>query len=730
MVISRRSTPQDPDTDDAADAKGAVFKTNGRPVYFYLYGINEPESSWALSEDQRHHLTHLIMEHGGHICNSPKDADTIIVKQAGYEELKKKYEFDRTKYVELPMFVHTCISEGSYRHDPIMKRPLGGRPPKRFRNDFTHEDDMKLCQWLANHLPYKDAGGRLGIKPYEDLVDKARYNDLGYQWAARHPADSWRGRYKHNQETFDPIIDNLVRENPPPLDGKGVRPFDRRVNRNAIYARIAEEVDDENGEEGEYEGLQIHPEAQAPARIPHARPRVRRTDIGPQHSASPVEQRRGRVHSAPLQQRAVEHPRADSFEDTGEFQVFPFAFEEGVVEYDVRPSHNDAGPSGTQRTPSASPRAQNRPMPRSEARAVIHEFTAATRTGRYRRQAGGASQIPMSSQATLVGPVPTQLRGASQAAKLPASRPPPRQAEESEEALAAKRPSKKRKIRPPPQPAEVALEPLREKGLGSRSAAQRAATIAGPSIARAQKTTGPEPIASEEAEQLPAAEEEVSESAFEDEDEVLAEDADQDITEDAGDATQSHAVPQTMKDEQDVEHILVAEDGDDNSAFFRPGASEELDSDDQLTRQKLLSHRSRLDPSARSSTGAVYELSQPRVSHVLDAEDEEEFALELDLSRPAERGGSRRAQGPVTPVPERKQKRRRLQREPTDGSSASSEVSGVPIPGTRASKEKQRQKERKRREAEGYVPPAGTQAHARELMLRSRTVAKGAGGRI
>lgn len=53
---------------------------------------------------------------------------------------------------------------------------------------------------------------------------------------------------------MDPIIDEIVRQNPPPADGKGVRPYDRRVNGQGQFALLNKQALVEEEEEEEDEG--------------------------------------------------------------------------------------------------------------------------------------------------------------------------------------------------------------------------------------------------------------------------------------------------------------------------------------------------------------------------------------------------------------------------------------------------------------------------------------------
>ena len=147
---------------------------------------------------------------------------------------------------------------------------------------------------------------------------------MDYKWAARHPADSWRERYKKHRKEFDRTIARLVKENPPPADDKGVWPYDRRMNYRSVYARIsrpevmAEWLDDEPEELPE----EVEAHEQLPAFPARPRPRARHTLAGParDRSAPPVEQGRGRVQSALYPaQRASNRPRDHSLEEMGEF---------------------------------------------------------------------------------------------------------------------------------------------------------------------------------------------------------------------------------------------------------------------------------------------------------------------------------------------------------------------------------------------------------------------------
>ncbi|KXN82702.1 hypothetical protein AN958_02267 [Leucoagaricus sp. SymC.cos] len=65
------------------------------------------------------------------------------------------------------------------------------------RNSFTKKEDDHLCAYLAKVRPSQ--AGRLGTTVYQMLVE----NLDQWPWAESHSWQSWRARYKSNQEEFD-----------------------------------------------------------------------------------------------------------------------------------------------------------------------------------------------------------------------------------------------------------------------------------------------------------------------------------------------------------------------------------------------------------------------------------------------------------------------------------------------------------------------------------------------
>ncbi|OJT06247.1 hypothetical protein TRAPUB_2928 [Trametes pubescens] len=659
MARTRHNSPEGDDADDGANP---IFTIANRPVFFYLYGTNEPTEAGALTPEQRKILEGQIKQHGGHICKSAADADTIIVHPVRVKDLREKYDFERKIYVEIPSFVDLCIHRGLYAHERVQKKPLGGRLPKSGRTPFTKEDDMNLCRFLALRIPEKEAGGRNGRNTYIELTEKAQYEDLSWQWAGRHTWESWKERYKKNYKTFDPIIDEMVKENPPPEDGKGVRPYDRRVNGLGQFAQLNKQdlMEEEEEDDDDEAAAAAEEEVELEAR-----------------------------HEHDAQQQGEKQPGADLHEEAGEFQQMLLQYGDDD-EADDGPGPEDAGPSGTQRTPSASPpppaQQQKQAAQSSRARSSRAPGGGLAAASRLAQRAL-AQEAPASSQATLVGPVPSQLRGARAAAKLPPRRPREASVEREEAHAHAEKPvAKRRKIQQRPEPPVVQVPPMREGGRGSRVASQAARKTADPPrkapsavpAPRLQPVRPPSPVAQEE-----------------DDDED-----DEDEREDDEDMDAEAAAP-GGSDEQDVEQLLQAQSAENSRQFSPPlagssraAASDDMDSDDQVALQKLNPHR----------RGSVSDDDNDDGN-----DDDEAYAKELDLTAPS-RSRNASAQDPVTPV--------RVVRKDTDESTGSE--AAVPLPGTRANETMRRERESARREP--YLPPPGTRA-----AIVAATVAPGSG---
>ena len=194
----------------------------------------------------------------------------------------------------------------------------------RDRRDFTVADDRKLCEYIAARIPNEAAGGRTGTGVYDEIIELAlavsiliclfcarrsgayvlrgcqNPGDPELDWALRHPAESWRERYKKNRDRLNPIIDRMVKANPPPPDGKGLYHLSRLSNKRRQHMAfmqknaqlqlddVEEEGDEmeeeEEGEEaGEFNAQPQDREQLPPFEEPQPAQRAerRRTDVGP-----------------------------------------------------------------------------------------------------------------------------------------------------------------------------------------------------------------------------------------------------------------------------------------------------------------------------------------------------------------------------------------------------------------------------------------------------------------
>ncbi|KAL5528958.1 hypothetical protein ACEPAG_4932 [Sanghuangporus baumii] len=237
---------------DADEVNHQVFikPDNGKPVKFFIHQSLTLEQQTVLERDIL-----AAQANGGVLCDEEKQADTILVHHEVIHALRQRYAHSKTIYVELPDFVRRCLKQSKYVHDIPQKRSLGGRPAGIRAKPFTHEEDLKLARYLANMLPDREAGGRTGNKVYEQLCSPLYRED--YPWAANHPWQSWRNRYRSKQDLFNKWIVDVLSVYPPHPDGKGEYPHDRRLvglaRRRHLPIRTGEEEesDEENARESD-----------------------------------------------------------------------------------------------------------------------------------------------------------------------------------------------------------------------------------------------------------------------------------------------------------------------------------------------------------------------------------------------------------------------------------------------------------------------------------------------
>ncbi|CCM04544.1 uncharacterized protein FIBRA_06725 [Fibroporia radiculosa] len=401
------------------DEEHAIFTIHNRPVRFYLY-TNGKSGHYSLTPHQVEILSNKIYTHGGNLTLDEEDADTIIAPYAAIEDLRGKFWDSRTVYVEEPSFVQRCIIRKRYvenRHKPVRKG-MGGRSyGGNSRVEFTAEDDRHLCEYIASVAPNPDEGGRSGLEIYKRLLRSAEYFEHR-RWAKRHTYWSWLERYRKRRALFDPIIEHLVEENPPPADGKGLYERSRLVKSGTVRQELVEDEDEADAEEEEEEeGSQRVREGGETRKRPrvdssgesdgereeeeylpvHPAKRVRRSDMGPR-VVSPIEHGRlaRRPTSFPQSTQRWDNSLLSSDDDDEEPTGIPFeTLSENPASYEVsrasqsipssirRPGPEDAGPSGTQPSPS-------------HLRSPMFEFSPHSLSDAARR-------VPMSSQATLVG---------------------------------------------------------------------------------------------------------------------------------------------------------------------------------------------------------------------------------------------------------------------------------------------------------------------------------------
>ncbi|KAF8321979.1 uncharacterized protein EI90DRAFT_2488262 [Cantharellus anzutake] len=124
-----------------------------------------------------------------------------------YHQLRKRFNGPNDPFVELPTWLHQCITQGCVIF-PSRKQPP--RPAEE-RRQFTIEDRDNLVAYIGTvcplHVPY--ASSRGAPKHYRNLVA----NVPNYPWAVHHTWQSWRDRYQKFKSEMDPLIDRWVRRN-------------------------------------------------------------------------------------------------------------------------------------------------------------------------------------------------------------------------------------------------------------------------------------------------------------------------------------------------------------------------------------------------------------------------------------------------------------------------------------------------------------------------------------
>ncbi|TFK45909.1 hypothetical protein OE88DRAFT_1812233 [Heliocybe sulcata] len=403
------SVEEQPNGRDEGEQPSQIFEEpEGGPIYFFFLG---------LSAGQVQRVRERIEEHSGLVCLKREDADVILCLPERVQRLREKYWLEKSQVYEGVGFVEQCIRRGRFQVTPREKKNTGGRPVGKARIEFTAEDDLNLAEYLALALPYPEDGGRRGNNIYKELVKAPQCRD----WAHRHTWGSWRNRYNKDWERFDAWIEEIVRENPPRPDGIGQYHYSRRAGKGQRRGRQARDIDLESEEEEVEEELEVEDEDEDEGQ--RGRQSQERVEIGVRRRReSESGEREGSMRSPPAKRARpgsqrishVEVPRRGARESRIQVEDRDSSHKgsplpedredeyhevDGQVDldqyYDPTGDLPEVGPSRTQRSPTPG--------------------------GNVRSQAR-STQEAMNSQATLVGPVPTQLGGEPSRGRNPMAR--------------------------------------------------------------------------------------------------------------------------------------------------------------------------------------------------------------------------------------------------------------------------------------------------------------------
>ncbi|KAL4064968.1 hypothetical protein V8B97DRAFT_1195606 [Scleroderma yunnanense] len=207
-----------------------IFVDNGAPIKMHIHhSIANVNARAALSQ--------RIMHSGGDPTASPQSARVILAdpNTEVFHHLVKSYQGVPDKYIESYLWVKKCVEKGAVLYTPLVYKNPGGRRPGEERTPFTEEDEERLCQWIANKIPYKETGGRTGNRLYQQLCEMAV--DPEYVWVTRHTWQSWRERYKKNSVRLDNVIAVIVEQKKPAHGEKGQYGYVRKAEERPKRAR-------------------------------------------------------------------------------------------------------------------------------------------------------------------------------------------------------------------------------------------------------------------------------------------------------------------------------------------------------------------------------------------------------------------------------------------------------------------------------------------------------------
>ncbi|CAA7271504.1 unnamed protein product [Cyclocybe aegerita] len=303
-------------------------------------------------------LRQNIEDNGGYVNDTEDGVNTVLIDvRQDKGAVQNFYHLHddpekRGATVEYVSFVSKIIRDGVFRHMKPPMKALGGRPPGRWRQEFTLQDDERLCRWLAYKIPNNKMGGRLGLGVYQELVNMAQAFPQEYKWAARHTVESWKQRYKTRRVGFDVRIKEIYEEEKPSKDAR--RPFSRQANKKMLVEEEEEEEEELEEEEEDQQERQDEEEEEEEGRGGGTISRKRRRSERSSHNQVPQSAKRQRTgqSSGQANRKGKGKAREDEEEEVVEIiedkESSLFSGDEEIV---FAYGFDEPGPSGRTRSP-------------------------------------------------------------------------------------------------------------------------------------------------------------------------------------------------------------------------------------------------------------------------------------------------------------------------------------------------------------------------------------------
>ncbi|GJE88139.1 hypothetical protein PsYK624_042220 [Phanerochaete sordida] len=273
----------------------AFVNKKGEVVKFYLItGPTHLCTEGGLGETRARSIQREIERYGGIVAADMDDADVWIVND-GVLETYQEYCLDDPDHRAVgPGFIKKCIKWNAYQEEPpILRTTMRGIHPGK--KAFTKEEKELLCEWIAQKIPDKEAGGRFGVKVYTMLVERgAQFPNGRWGLATEHTMASWKEHYKKNWKTLDKRINQIVAQKGYTVASKVAYRHDRRLNKRKRYVQM--DADDEDGENLDGQGEFVSEDEE------EARP-----------------QKRQRIVRREEEEEEEEEDGAEALDDQGEF---------------------------------------------------------------------------------------------------------------------------------------------------------------------------------------------------------------------------------------------------------------------------------------------------------------------------------------------------------------------------------------------------------------------------